>query len=188
MPYTKDYPCQAEGCTRSKRYKLYCTTHHVRWKKWGDPLGNAPHGNNLKHTHCTIEGCNTKHAAIGFCQSHYKDFIAFCDKHKNPVDWAKISNRKDKRYIDVYVPNHPNCSRKGYVKEHRLVMESTIGRYLEPHETVHHKNGDRQDNRPENLELWSVRQPKGQRVEDKVEYALEILRLYAPEYLTKAGK
>ena len=73
------------------------------------------------------------------------------------------------------------------ILEHRLVMEEIIGRLLEKHETVHHKNGDRKDNRPENLELWSVRQPKGQRIEDKVEYAVEILKQYAPELLKGKG-
>ena len=67
--------------------------------------------------------------------------------------------------------------------EHRIIMEEMIGRRLVLNETVHHKNGVRDDNRPENLELWSSRQPKGQRIEDKVEYAMEILSLYAPHLL-----
>lgn len=57
-------------------------------------------------------------------------------------------------------------------------MEAALGRRLTGDETVHHKNGDRADNRRENLELWSSFQPSGQRVEDKVAFAFEILALY----------
>ena len=67
--------------------------------------------------------------------------------------------------------------------EHRIVMAEIIGRKLHTHENVHHINGDSKDNRPENLELWSSKQPKGQRIEDKVEFAIEILKLYKPDLL-----
>jgi hypothetical protein len=65
-------------------------------------------------------------------------------------------------------------------------MEQIIGRPLLHEESVHHKNGVRDDNRPDNLELWSKSQPSGQRVEDKVTWAIELLLLYAPQKLMPA--
>jgi hypothetical protein len=78
---------------------------------------------------------------------------------------------------------HPNADARGRIYEHILVMSNKIGRPLLPGENVHHINGVRDDNRPENLELWSRSQPAGQRVTDKVAWAKEILALYDPDSL-----
>lgn len=78
----------------------------------------------------------------------------------------------------VLLRDHPRAGSNGYVFEHVLVMEDVLGRYLLPGETVHHLNGLRADNRPENLELWTRPQPAGIRAADAVAWAREVLARY----------
>lgn len=75
------------------------------------------------------------------------------------AEGAKLAKQKPKRridshgYVDIKMPDHPNAKSDGYIKEHRLVMSSHLGRPLTPKETIHHINGIKTDNRIDNLEI-----------------------------------
>lgn len=75
-------------------------------------------------------------------------------KPHNFKGWRWTQSRKPgKRYKLIYMPNHPHATKAGYVREHRLVMEKQLGRYLKPNEVVDHINGDTENNSPSNLRV-----------------------------------
>jgi hypothetical protein len=128
---------------------------------------------------CEVDGCGGAHFAKGKCRRHYyrwrKHGDVFADTpiktHKHPESEVTIDPNG---YALEWDP-----SRKKRIYQHRLVMERLLGRKLHRHENVHHINGVRDDNRPENLELWSSSQPAGQRVADKLRWAQDLIELYA---------
>ena len=142
-------------------------------------LLDMPRGNFSKYAHCTIGDCTKKHRAKGMCQMHYRRNYLY----GNPEVIMNTGVKEDKGGY-VQIRTEAGNGKKGkYTYEHRLVMEQMLGRKLLANETVHHKNGIRNDNRPENLELWSKAQPAGQRLEDKLEWAIDFIKQYKPEIL-----
>jgi len=77
-------------------------------------------------------------------------------KGKDSINWKGGVRINDEGYILIHKPDHPFSGVRGCVLEHRLIMEKHLGRYLQKWEHTHHKNGDKQDNRIENLELTTV--------------------------------
>lgn len=167
--------CKVERCSRPIRARGWCNMHYQRALK-GLDMDAPPRGRYTPVT-CRVEGCGRFSYRKDLCSKHYQRLLAGTDLERPEPDRAIWS--------DGYV------SRQGYrvrsrtvdgkyerKLEHRIRMEEHLGRPLLRHENVHHINGDRLDNRLENLELWSTLQPKGQRIEDKLAWAKEILRIY----------
>lgn len=101
-----------------------------------------------------------------------------CYYQSKQYPYSKVKHLNKDGYLYVYYRAHPYADKTGRVLEHRLIFEQKLGRYLLPFESVHHKNGVKNDNRIENLELWLKVQPTGARVKDLVKWAKEILKLY----------
>lgn len=113
-------------------------------------------------------------------RQNYSDSAKRNPRHRSKHQRGEANTSYKGGSIDKHGYRLINIRRGKQEFEHRIVMEGVVGRPLLSHETVHHKNGQRADNRPENLELWSSRNPRGQRISDKIEFAHEILSLYAP--------
>ena len=133
---------------------------------------------------CKVEGCDRTAERRGYCRAHYKRVLKYGDPRANtPIREVAGTGYINHGYHVVPIPKRLRYLSKGETSlpEHRLVMAKHLGRPLRSDENVHHINGDRVDNRLENLELWSTSQPSGKRIIDLVEYAQVILERYADE-------
>ncbi len=179
--------CIVSDCTaqslRNLETSSYCSKHLRRWQKTGDPLlvlnkYGLPRGTIPPPKDCCIDGCTYAAKSRHMCKMHYRRWERWGDPNEK-----HLPGREGKGWIAPHGYRMISAGRNNTLLEHRVVMEQIIGRSLLINETVHHKNGIRHDNRPENLELWVKCHPAGQRVPDLIELAVEILNRYAPDLL-----
>jgi len=173
-------PCPVSSC------KSHGTCEHVRRagggkshlvRQWVEQCGLCGCGRHLNKNFGTSSPSGPRLRGI--------TDILVCSHCKQKKHTAQ-GRKRVRGYVYVYLQfDHPlvktrryNGHYNGWVLEQRLVMAELLGRPLYKNEVVHHKNGVKDDNRPENLELWVTSHPKGQRVSDQIKWAKEILRRY----------
>lgn len=195
-----DRSCAVDGCNLTVRSRGWCVNHYMSWKVYGDPLASRRR-TDITGAICSEPGCEIKVKSLGLCQRHYSKayserkklrripcIIEGCTRFQRGGDLCNMHYMRKRTTGDVG-PAHPvkrdngtgSVTGQGYIwlqidnrkiAEHRLVMEQVLGRRLEDFENVHHINGRRSDNRPDNLELWVVPQPYGQRAIDLADWVI----------------
>lgn len=172
--------CSVDDCNTQASVRTWCKKHYSRWYRHGDL--------NFRKTkpqsgHCIVGDCRRQQKTNNMCGAHQKR--AYSPTGARPEvplrDRAYEQHtrvRGDQGYVRIKISGHPRGGRYGWPLEHIVVMEGMLQRELLLGESVHHRNGIRDDNRPENLELWVVYQPAGQRPEDLVAWAQEVIRRY----------
>lgn len=179
-------PGHTEGATASTARCEACRKTRRLWVE-----GRWRHADDLVEVRCpkcgaprllrvqVAKGYETRGTGCWACRGtrgaertrHASGYMLLKVDPSDPLFGPMLRHRRNGRHVSTYLP------------EHRAVMARMIGRPLLRTEEVHHKNGLRTDNRPENLELWLRAQPPGQRVEDLIEWAAELLARYAPTRL-----
>lgn len=155
-------PCIVEGCANGAvTSRDLCPTHARRKRLYGTETGTF-----TTHQACVVCGRPAMHGprSSEHCEDHY--LVLLADLY---IAGKITGNKSPNGYVYLSV-------RKRQYAVHRLVLERTLGRPLEPFESPHHRNGVRHDNRPENLELWTKPQPAGQRPEDLVAWVVDHYR------------
>lgn len=172
-----DSKCAYPGCEEPYCAKGLCNTHYSARTRNGDAI-YPPRVELKKNQKCIVDGCNDRRKGKGFCGKHYqRNHI-----HGDPL----ICNRGEvgkgyinqQGYVVLRLHGHKNSDINGQIKEHRLVMSQILGRPIRDDETVHHRNGVKRDNRPENLEIWTGNHSNGARLQDVYQWAIDFIKTH----------
>lgn len=132
--------------------KLICPTCKNKFKRFKSQI-EISYKRGSKFIYCS-QRCSFKSPLLKKAQSLNGKSNKGRTHIRKPTEKRPGFTISSRGYRLIMVKNHPYAWKKGYILEHRLIIEQKIRRYLLPHEKVHHINGNRLDNRAENLQLF----------------------------------